>query len=194
MRSIPVALGTLALLTACTGTPTTTPTAPAGTNGSQQSPAPGQSVAPATALNASSTLTMDSKAITAFDAVPLVTYTGGGVVTVVNPSQRADRGYSVNITFKSIKAGNKGLSADFKAEDIDRLEIKIEQFIADRYAGNAWTGTFDVPSTSATTTLKREGDRLAGTIVATLQPDGKNETDMKKPISFNYAFENAIKK
>jgi hypothetical protein len=194
MRSIPVALGALALLTACTGTPTTSPTSPVGTNSGQQSPAPGQSAAPAAALNASSTLTMDGKAITAFVAVPVITFTGGGVVTVVNPSQKANRDYSVNITFKSIKSGNKGLSADFKTEDIDRLEIKIEQFIADRYTGNAWTGTFDVPSTMATTTLKREGDRLSGTIVATLQPDGKNEADMKKPMGINYAFENAIKK
>lgn len=194
MRFIPVSLGALALLTACNGAPTTTPTTASGANANPQGPAPVQSAAPAAALNASSTLMLDGKAITTFDATPVVTYTGGGVVTVVNPSQKTDRGHNVNVTFKSIKSGAKGMSADFKVEDIDRLEIKVEQFIADRYAGNSWTGTFDVPSTSATTTLKREGDRLAGTIEATLQPDGRNEADLKKPVTVRYAFENVIKK
>ncbi|MOA32016.1 hypothetical protein D3C78_1532040 [compost metagenome] len=119
---------------------------------------------------------------------------GGGVLSVANTqAQKTDRAYTVDITFKSMKSG-KGLAADFKVEDIDRMEIRLDQYVADRYTGNTWLGTFDVPSSNADTTLKREGDRLSGTIVTTLQPEGKNEDDAKKQLSFRYEFENVIKK
>lgn len=200
MRSIPVALGALALLTACTGTTpttsnnTTTPTVTTGQPGSTPTQAPPATVT----LSASSTLSVDGKAITAFEATPKVTFVQGAnntstvaASTGTSTAQLTERRWIVAVTFKSLKT-KTGMTKTFKAEDIDRLDVRLEEQVPDRYSGNKWEGTFDVPA-NAKVTVKNDGGRVYGLVEATVQPGKTNEAASNKPVTVRFEFENELK-
>lgn len=199
MRSIPVALGALALLTACSGTSpatstdNTAPTSTTGQPGATPSAAPAAST-----LSASSTLSVDGKAITAFEAIPLVTFVmGAGTTSNVSAttgkstSVLKDRKWTAAVTFRSLKT-KTGMTQSFKPEEIDRIEVKLEELIPDRYTGNKWEGTFDVPGAAKATT-KNEGGRVYGLVEATVQPAKTNEATSNKPVTMRFEFENEMK-
>lgn len=199
MRSIPVVLGALALLTACTGTNPTTGNSPTTNTNTTGQPGVTPTTAPATAtLSASSTLSVDGKAINAFEAVPLVTFVmGAGTTSNVSATTGKstavlkDRKWTAAVTFRSLKT-KTGMTQSFKPEEIDRIEVKLEELIPDRYTGNKWEGTFDVPGAAKVTT-KNEGGRVYGLVEATVQPARTNEAESNKPVTMRFEFENEMK-